>query len=289
MKHKIFAILTLSICFVGFSQTKKWTLRECVDYAYQNNISVRQGENNILSNEQDIRASKGNFYPSLSFNANQSLSLGNIELFPGSFVDRTFHSTNLGLSVSQTLYSGTRIKNLYEQSKLSHETSQLQQGKLKDDIGLLVVNTYLNVLFAKENLETAIAQYEFSKGQLKQVQELVDAGVQPQANIYDAEATLSNDEQRVVVAENNRDLALLQLAQILQLPIEGFDVETVDVEEPSALLMYNDVSEILDFAMQNRNEIKIAEKNKETDLNVFTVFSPVIMRRISKTNITMAT
>ena len=78
---------------------------------------------------------------------------------------------------------------------------------------LNVVNAYLNVLFNKENLETAQAQILFSEKQLNQVKELVDAGVQPKANIYDAEATLSRDEQQVTIAENNFNLALLSLSQ----------------------------------------------------------------------------
>ena len=264
MKQVFTFIMTFVISF-SFSQEKKvWTLQECVDYAYENNIAIKQGENNLLSNEQDIKASKGNFLPSLSANANQSLSLGTVELYPGNFADRTFHSTSFGVNVSQNVFSGFRNKLLYEQSILGLERGQLQQGKLIDDIGLFVVNTYLNILFNKENLETARAQYAFSEKQLKQVQDLVESGVQPRANLFDAEATLSNDEQKVTVAENNHDLSLLQLSQLLQLPYIGFDVEVVDVGAPSASIMYDDISLILSEAFERRNEIRIAEKDIES-------------------------
>ena len=264
MKQVFTFIMTFVISF-SFSQEKKvWTLQECVDYAYENNIAIKQGENNLLSNEQDIKASKGNFLPSLSANANQSLSLGTVELYPGNFADRTFHSTSFGVNVSQNVFSGFRNKLLYEQSILGLERGQLEQGKLIDDIGLFVVNTYLNILFNKENLETARAQYAFSEKQLKQVQDLVESGVQPRANLFDAEATLSNDEQKVTVAENNHDLSLLQLSQLLQLPYIGFDVEVVDVGAPSASIMYDDISLILSEAFERRNEIRIAEKDIES-------------------------
>ncbi len=85
-----------------------------------------------------------------------------------------------------------------------------------------MVNGYLNILFNKENLETAKAQYEFSQKQLEQVKNLVNAGAQPRANIYDAEATLSLDEQNVTLAENSVNLALLSLSQLLQLPYNRF-------------------------------------------------------------------
>lgn len=259
--------LTLLIAFVvcsSFAQEKKeWSLEACVNHALENNISVLQSKNNILSSEQDIVATKGNYYPTFGARLSQGLSLGNTEVFQGQFVDRTAHSTNVGLSLNQTLYNGNRINNQYKQAKLSKETSELQLGKTKDDISLFVVNSYLNVMFNQENMEIAKAQLEFSKQQLKQVQDLVEAGVQPQANIYDAEASLAADEQNLTTAENNFELSLLSLSQLLQLPFDGFTVETVDLDAPSQALLYNEVDQVLEYALTNRYEIKIAEKNIE--------------------------
>jgi len=265
---KINKVLTLSFLTVVFSvssyaQEKVWTLEECVNYALENNIAIKKGANTLLINEEDITATKGSLLPSLSANANQSLGLGNQELFPGQFVDRTSHSTNLGLRVNQTIFNGFRNTNLHKQAQLNLDRNQLELNRIKDDISLNVVNSYLNVLFNKENLETAQAQIEFSSKQLKQVQALVDAGVQPQANIYDVEATLSSDEQNLTVAENNYTLSILSLSQLLQVPFEGFRVEIIEVDSPSATLMYTDIQPILDYAYDNRYEIKVAEKNIE--------------------------
>jgi outer membrane protein len=259
----LFIITGLFLSLSVFSQNKKWTLQECVAHALENNITIKQSENTLLLDEQDIKAAKGNFLPSLGVGVGQGLSLGNAELFEGTFVDRTFHSTNAGINVSQTVFNGFRNTHLYKQSLLNLETDRLELEKIKDDISLNVANTYLNVLFNKENLETALEQYEFSKKQLEQVEELVNAGVQPRANIFDAEATLSSDAQSLTVAENNFNLSLLSLAQLLQVPYEGFDVEIIEIDDPSEVLMYNDIRPILDYAFQNRSEIKAAEKNIE--------------------------
>ena len=267
MKINIKSILTTA-CFVcvGFSayaQDKVWTLEESVKHALENNISIVQAQNTLLLNEQDIIASKGSFLPSVSGSAGHSVSVGNTELFPGQFADRTSNSTNFNVGANQTIFNGFRLTNIYKQSQLSLETNKLELQRIKDDISLNVVNSYLNILFNKENLESAKAQYEFSKKQLNQVQELVDAGVQPKANIYDAQATLSRDVQSVTVAENNYELSLLSLSQLLQVDFAGFDVEVIDVVDPSAELMYDDVTPILDYAIENRSEIKVAEKNIE--------------------------
>lgn len=247
----------------SLAQQKTWTLEACVNHALENNITVKQGENTLLINEQDILGARGQFLPSISSSVGHNLSIGNAELFVGQFVDRTSNSTNLGIGANQTIFNGFRLTNLYKQSQLNLETNQLELNRIKDDISLNVVNAYLNVLFNKENLETAVAQFEFSSKQLEQVKDLVDAGVQPKANIYDADATLSRDAQQVTIAENNFNLSLLTLSQILQVPFEGFNVEIINIDTPSEALMYNDVRPVLNFALQNRNEIKVAEKNIE--------------------------
>ncbi|MFV0540314.1 MAG: TolC family protein [Aestuariibaculum sp.] len=266
IKNKSNLILTFALfvsTLLSAQQEKVWTLKECIDYALENNISVQKLDNTLLSGEQDVIASKGGMLPSVSASANQSLGLGNQELFQGQFADRTTHSTNLGIRVSQNVFNGFRTVTLYKQSLLTSEQNELELNKLKDDISLNVANTYLNVLFNKENLETAKTQVQFSQAQLKQVKSLVDAGVQPKANIYDAEATLASDEQSLTTAENNYNLALLSLSQLLQVPYKGFQVEMLTVDNPSATLLYADVQPILDYAFGNRNEIKIAEKGIE--------------------------
>ena len=260
-----FSILIL--CFVvglnGYAQ-KKWNLQECVTHALENNISVRQTENSLLTNDQDIIAAKGNFLPELGLNGSQRLNLGNVEVFDGNFVDRTFHSTSLGVNLSQTIFNGFRNTNIYRQSLINKEANEEEFNRIKDNVALNVVNSYLNVLLNKENLTIAQVQYNFSIEQLERVKALVSAGTQPQANVFDAEATLANDAQSLTVAQNSYTLALLSLSQVLQVPFDGFDVEIIDLEAPSELVMYSDVRPILNYAFENRSEIKVAQKNIES-------------------------
>ena len=94
IQNKNMKQLLLSFCFLGAfisSAQKQWTLQECITHALENNISVKQSQNNLLTNDQDIIAAKGNFLPALGANTSQRLNLGNVEVFDGNFVDRTFH------------------------------------------------------------------------------------------------------------------------------------------------------------------------------------------------------
>ena len=266
ISHNLFRnlILILSILILAdVNAQKKWSLEECVTYAIENNISVRQANNALLSNDQDIIAAKGNFLPFFGINGSQRMNLGNVQVFDGEFVDRTFHSSNFGLNISQTIFNGFRNTNVYRQSLINKAANLEEFKRIKDNVSLTVVNSYLNVLLNKENLIIAEAQYDFSIEQLQLVKELVEAGVQPQANVFDAEASLANDSQQLTVAENSYTLAILSLSQVLQVPFNSFDVQIIDLDPPTQQLMYNDISSILDYAFKNRSEIKVAEKNIE--------------------------
>ena len=251
------------VASISFAQDKIWTLEQCVDHALENNITILQAENSLLSSKQDIISAKGNFLPSINSNLSGGASLGNIEVFPGEFRDREFYSTSVGIGFSQSVFNGFRNINLLNQSKLNLERNQFELEKFKDDISLNVANTYLNVLFNKENLELAKLQVEFSEFQVNQVKTLVEAGSEPNSTLIETKATYSRDIQNLTIAENNHDLALLTLAQLLQLPYENFDVEVIEIDTPSANLMYNNITPILNYAMQNRNEIKVAERDIE--------------------------
>ena len=261
-KIKIFK-LCLLLTSISFAQNKIWTLDQCVKHALENNITILQAKNNLLSSEQDIISAKGNFLPSVSSTISGGASLGNIEVFPGEFRDREFYSTSLGVGFSQNIFNGFRNINLLNQSKLNLERNEYELERLKDDISLNVANLYLNVLFNKENLDLAKSQVEFSDFQLQQVKVMVDAGSEPASTLIEMQATYSRDIQSLTIAENNHDLALLSLSQLLQLPYGNFDVEIIQIDTPSANLMYDDITPILSYAMQNRNEIKVAKRDVE--------------------------
>jgi outer membrane protein len=269
LRNLTYIILLIGVSTAVQGQTKKWTLKECVELALENNISIKQSMNTLKSNEQDIKAAKGEFLPSFGANLSQSANFGSAELFSGNFVDRRFYSTNGSLSLNQTIFNGFRTLNTYKQSQLNFERNEIELRRLQDDVSLNVASAYLNVLFNMENLETARSQYEFSQKQLEQVKNLVESGVQPVSNVYDAQANLSGDLQSLTVAQNNHKIALLTLAQLIQVPSEGFDVEVIQVEDPSPSIIYDDVKPIVEYALNNRNEIKIANKNLEiADVNI---------------------
>ena len=261
-KVTIFTVLLL-LSIPVFTQNNLWTLEGCINHALENNISILQAKNNLLSARQDITSARGNFLPSINSNLSGGASFGNIELYAGEFADREYYSTSVGVGLSQNIFNGFRNINLLNQSKLNLQRNKYELESLKDDISLNVANAYLNVLFNKENLELAKSQVVFSEIQIEKVKSLVDEGSEPMSTLIETQATYSRDIQNLTIAQNSHELALLGLSQLLQIPNEGFNIELIEIDAPSANLMYDDITPILNYAMENRNEIKVAEQDIE--------------------------
>ncbi len=258
MKTKIVLLVTLLSTCSLFAQ-KQWTLKECVDYALKNNITIKQNELNVNLAEKDVAIAKGNFLPDLNGGANGSFTSGLSQDRSGVLKNTQNFNSSFNLSSGTTVFNGFRNLNTYKQAKLGVESSKLDLEVIKNDIVLRVTNTYLNALFAKENLEVAKTQFEISNKQIERAQAQFDAGAIPKGDLLNVKSTAANDLQNVVNQENALNLALLQLAQLLQVSIDNFNVEKIEINVPSSTLYYSDSKQVLDNALQNRPEIKRAK------------------------------
>ncbi len=269
-------VITSLVFFIGiqmFSQLKKWTLEEAVAYALENNISVKQTELDLDLAEIQKDDAIGRFLPSLNGNASINSNTGaNINPVTNSFENTTFTSFTTGFQSNVTLFDGLRNIRQLQRAKMQQIASQYNLSQMKDDIALFVANTYLQILFEKENLKIIQAQIEITKEQLNRTNELVDAGVVPRGDLLEIKSTLANDEQRIVRAENQIRIGLINLAQTLLIKdYENFDIVDSDYELPVSTILDQSVSDVIQKAKETRYEIKIASQNldiAEKDLQI---------------------
>lgn len=251
--------MALFISIATFSQ-KQWTLKECVDEALSKNISIQQNKLNLASSEIDVDIAKGNFLPNLSGNTGGNLNFGTgFDPVSQDRVSTSFFGGSINLSSGVTVFNGFRNTNIYKQAQLGVKSSQLDLKKMENDISLFVVNGYLNVLFAKENLNAARVQFEISEKQIIAAQSRFKSGVIPKGDLLNTQSTAAANQQTVIAQENALDLALLNLAQLLQVPAEGFDIAPVDVGSPSENLFYTDSENIYKRSLENLPEIERAQ------------------------------
>lgn len=257
-KHLIVATVLL-FTLAASSQAKQWTLQECVNYALENNITVKQTALDAELSDQDLIIAKGNFLPDLSGNASQNWNFGSFIGQNGNRVSRDSRGNNFGLNTGITIFNGFRNTSVYKQAQLGIESSELQLSILKDNIAVNVVNQYLNILLNKENLKVAQDQIEITKKQVAQVTALVESGVRPKADLYDVQSQLASDNESLTNVENSINIALLGLSQLLQISSQGFDVKEMLLPLPNVSEEQKSSNDIYDFAIQNRPEIRKAE------------------------------
>lgn len=262
---KILSMLIVIITISAQSQQKKWTLTECVQYALENNISVKQSELDIELADIERLSAVGNFIPSLNASAGVSENTGlSFDPVTNNARTTTFLSANGGVNANYTLFNGLRNVRTLQRSKISKLASQYRLDKMKDDISLFVANAYLQVILNKANLEVLQSQNDVTKSQIKRTNDLVDAGSLPTGDLLEIKAVDASEQQAIINAENSIQISLISLAQLLLIKdYENFDVidEGYDVVEDG--IINKSVSEILTQSKETRSEIKIAEQNVE--------------------------
>lgn len=265
MKKILLFVFAFSAILNSQAQQKKWTLQECVAHAMENNISIRQSELDVESAEIDRRDAIGNFIPSINLNATNAWNTGLTQnVTTGILQTQTTRNFFAGGSANLVLLDGLRNFRQIQRAKLSQLAGQYSLDLMKDNIALFVANSYLQVLFNKQSLEVLESQIEVTRVQLERTSDLVEAGVLPEGDLLEIEATYANEMQRIIVAQNTIRISLISLAQTLLIK----DYENFDIVEEGYDVFGNEIltrspEELVESAKERRNEIKVAETNLE--------------------------
>ncbi len=246
---------------VNAQNGKVWTLEECINYALENNISVKQAELNTQLNKDAVTAAKANLLPDLSASASQNFNSGlSFDPTSNDATRTTLRSNNFSITSRWVLFDGMQNVNNIRKSNIDYMASRYNLEDMKNDISLNVATAYLQILFNKELLEVAQNQRNVTQQQLTRIKALVDAGAQPRGSLYDIEAQLAQEDQNVVASQNSLDLSLLSLAQLLQLEsTDGFDIITPSLDVPPQTLINTTSTQIYTTAVENQPDIKSAE------------------------------
>jgi outer membrane protein len=250
---------------VGTAQTKTWTLEECVKYAIENNISIKNTALDIKTAEINKKGAVGNFIPSLNANTSHSWNIGlNQDITTGLLRNQTTQFTSVGGTLGVDIYKGLQNQNTLRRANLAIVASKYQLLKMQEDIALNVANAFLQILFNKENLKVQNEQLAISEKQLARSEELVKAGSIPRGDVLDIKANVATNKQNVITAENALLISKLSLAQLLQLK-EFYDFDVVDNEniKDENNILAQPATAIYDKAKESRTELKIAKANLE--------------------------
>lgn len=239
-----------------FSQ-KKWTLQECVIYAAENNLTVQQNKVNEAFSVNSLNNAKNQWLPTVDGYINNSLTLGT----NNPLIDKGYqqYTNSLGINSSITIYNGGVVNLNKEKALLEVESSRKQTESLINDISLMIVNHYLNVMLNRELKQIAEGNLAIAEQQVERIQKQLNAGSVARADLVRAEANLAQEKKNVADAQIEVERALFNMAVLLQLPdYREFDVEMVPIPENIELGLY-DLNAIVEVAYAQQPAIQKAE------------------------------
>lgn len=267
-KNRFHLLCIVTFMFFGISihaQSKKWTLEECVNHALENNISIKNSKLDEKLAEISKSDAIGAFLPSANATTSHSWNIGlNQNITTGLLENQTTQFTSAGLNVGVDIYNGLQNQYRLRRANLAKIASQYQLTKMQEDIALNVANSFLQILFNKENLKVQQQQLLNNQKQKERSEQLLQAGIIPRGDLLDIKANVASSEQLVISAENALLISKLSLAQLLQLDsFKDFDIVDQDYEVLQSPLLLETAESIYQKAKETRTELKIAQTNLE--------------------------
>ncbi|WP_405604721.1 TolC family protein [Polaribacter sp. Asnod1-A03] len=230
-------IASLFLVQLGFAQetatkpsTKVWSLQESIDYALENNITIKDAALNKNIAEVDYNTSKSSKLPNLFGSASQSFSNGNtIDPITSNYVTDQIHSTNVGINTSMTLFQGNQINNQIKQNKILFDQSVFDEEVEKNNIVLTILETYLQTLYSKESIAVAENNLSVSEKEVLRAKARLDAGTIALSDYTEAQSQAATNKYNVIAAKNDYQQYIIVLKQLLELsPMDEMEIESVD-------------------------------------------------------------
>ena len=256
MRRLFFLSILLASTFV-FSQ-KKWTLRECVDYAVKNNLQVINNQYNNDIQSKNLGMAKNDYLPTVSGSVNNTASFGQSQ-YVNTIVRNDNFSNNANIGANIQLYNAGRIRKTAEKSQYDLTASLLDTEKTKNDVSLQVAQLYLQILLNKEVKKITDESVNNAEKVLNRAKITTEVGTTAKTIEAEATASLAREKQRQKSAEIDIERSLFNLAMLLQLKeFKEFDVQEVPL--PSMLAApLNSTDNIVNTAYENQPQVKAAE------------------------------
>lgn len=265
LKNIIICLLFAGTTIFSATAQKQYTLLECIDIALENNRNIKQQEINRQQRELSYSQARADLLPNLNANAGQNFVFGRSIGIDNVYDNINSKQTNFGISTDITIFDGLRMKYNIDARKADMYASEADLEKMQDDIIMSVSTAFLQALLNKELLRISENQLETTDADYQRRIALVESGKLAKGELFEVEAQKAREELNRVQAENNLKLALLDLAQIMEL--ETFN--NFDIVAPSAETLINETAllpseAVYASALVNRPQIRSMQYRLES-------------------------
>ncbi|MNK24595.1 Outer membrane efflux protein BepC precursor [compost metagenome] len=256
----MFAALSLSAVSFTVSAQELITIQDAVDKTLKNNLQVKQAQFSAALADETYGQSRNALLPTVSGNINGNRNFGrSIDPSTNQFISQQFDAASGSLNGSVDLFAGGQKINQIKQNKLLLDADKANVDKVKNDLILQVVTSYMQILFNKDLLKAAEAQLVVAKQTANQQQQLLDVGNKTLADVSQSKSQVAVSELEVTNAQNNLAISYLTLNQLMELPSDNkFEVQAPLVD--AITIAKNDYSapEVVSIAMNAFPDIKLA-------------------------------
>ncbi len=259
MRYVFFIVL----CFFGWTKIhaqQVYSLAQCIDLAWQNNLQVKQAELSLSSSESQLDASRANVLPNVNGFASHNYNWGQrIDPFTNQFATTRVQSNSFGLSSNVTLFNGFQNQENIKAQQAGLESVKYDLETQKNNIALNVSEAYLQVVLIEELIISAEQQVVITSQQLERVKKLVDAGAINLGTQYELEAQLGRDRSTLTQRRNDYQFAKLQLKQLMLISAdESINLIRPQIDADSAMRLEN-AATVYTYAEAEMPEIKSAK------------------------------
>lgn len=239
---------------------EKWDLKKCIEYGIEHNLTIKQREASRDQNKVKLSTAKWSRLPNLTGSAGHSFNFGRSLQVDNTYQSINTQNTTFNLNTNIPLFTGMKIPNNIALAKLDLKAAIEDLNKAKEDISIQIASSYLQVLFNEELAKVAHEQVDMSKEMLEQKEAYFKNGKASEAEWYEAKARVEQDQLSAVQADNNYQLALLDLSQLLELPSpENFGVVSPKLGDEQMTERLDTPNEIYSQAILFKPAIKAAQ------------------------------
>ncbi len=262
---KKLCILLTFVVFPGLSssngQGRVWTLEECIYYAIDHNISIKQQTIETKVRKNSLEQSKLDLLPSINGTVSHDYSFGRaLDQNTYTFYNQTILSDYFYIGGRTNIFNGLQNVNTIQKNKYELLAGEQDLQSIRDNIALSVALAYLQILLNRELVSANENQLDITLQQIEKTRKLVEAGSVARGNLLQIEAQAAQEELHLITMRNQLETSYLSLTQLLEIESpEGFEIVVPDIDIGTSSVVTGDVNEIFNLASQSRPEIRSSE------------------------------
>ena len=239
----------------------QWNLQACIDYALQQNITIKKNRLNSLS--ASVRQRIVNRPNS---DTNTIIAGDNIT----SSQSKTSYNGSYGIDANWTLYNGGKNLNTIKQQQLNNRIAELNVTESENSVEENIAQTYIQILYATETVKVCESTLKVSQAECDRAKQLLEAGSIAKSDLAQLEAQVSTDKYQLVAAQATLQDYRLQLKQLLELDGEQeMELYIPALNDENVLSPLPDKTDVYRSALIFRPEIEAGKLNVQaSDLNI---------------------